>query len=90
MKNTYRYKGYYVYFTSKCLIEAFHVHSGKYKKRSGSAKFFIRANGDTVIASKGRLSDKTVAEIQDYIKSNYRDIYKDWLASGGTPGFYNK
>ncbi len=58
--------------------------------RTVFCKPFLQKGLAKNIASKDRLSDKTIAEIQDYIKSNYRDIYKDWLASGGTPGFYNK
>lgn len=30
---SFRCGEYYVYFTSKCLIEAFHVHAGKDKKQ---------------------------------------------------------
>ena len=88
MKDTYRYKAYYVYFTSHCLIEAFHVHSGKDKKRAGSAKFWIREDGSSVIAKKGKLSDKTLRGIQGFISNNYQLLYKDWIESGGEPGFY--
>lgn len=90
MKNTYRYKDYYIYFTSQCLVEAFHVHSGKNKTRAGSIKLWVREDGSTKLANdnKGRLSDKTIRGIQGFIANNYMTLYNDWLASGGTPGFY--
>lgn len=40
--------GYYLYFTSKCIIECMHVHaSDKRLTEAGSAKFFVKGNGDT-------------------------------------------
>lgn len=39
--------GYYLYFTSHCIIEAMHVHASDRKlTESGSAKFFVLSNGD--------------------------------------------
>ena len=48
MPKYYAFKicGYYLYFTSHCIIEAMHVHaSDKKLTESGSAKFFVKGNG---------------------------------------------
>ena len=40
--------GYYLYFTSHCVIEAMHVHaSDRHLTEVGSAKLFVKGNGDT-------------------------------------------
>ncbi len=40
--------GYYLYFTSFCVVECMHVHASDRKLTEvGSAKFFVKANGDT-------------------------------------------
>ena len=52
MPKYYEFKvaGYYLYFTSYCVIECMHVHASDRKlTETGSAKFFVRDNGDTVI-----------------------------------------
>lgn len=42
--------GYTLYFTSKCIVEAMHVHaSNKKLTEAGSAKLFVFENGDTKI-----------------------------------------
>ena len=42
--------GYYLYFTSFCVIECMHVHASDRKlTEEGSAKFFVKADGDTVL-----------------------------------------
>ncbi len=39
--------GYFLYFTSHSIVEAMHVHaSDKKLTESGSAKFFVKSNGD--------------------------------------------
>lgn len=50
MPKYYEYKiaGYYLYFTSYCVIECMHVHASDRKlTEAGSAKFFVKDNGDT-------------------------------------------
>lgn len=45
MPKYYEFKvcGYYLYYTSHCIIEAMHVHaSDKKLTESGSAKFFVK------------------------------------------------
>ena len=51
--------GYYLYFTSHCIIECMHVHaSDRRLTEAGSAKLFVRSNGDTVLQNRGILTDR--------------------------------
>lgn len=71
--------GYTLYFTSKCVIEAMHVHaSDKALTENGSAKLFVYDNGDTRIERMGQVNEKDMAKIQRYIKNNYIEMYKRW------------
>lgn len=73
--------GYYLYFTAKYIVEAFHVHASDSKlTEEGAAKFFVREDGSTLIQKKGTLNDKEIRKIQDFIKDNYKDMYKTWLS----------
>lgn len=90
MPKYYEFKvgGYYLYFTSKCIIEAMHVHASDSKlTEAGSAKFFVKSDGDTVLQKRGRLSDRDIKIIQVFIKENYKDMYKTWAALS-KEGFY--
>ena len=59
--------GYYLYFTSKCIIECMHVHaSDKRLSEAGSAKFFV--------------NDLDVRKIQGFIKEHYIEMYDLWSA----------
>ena len=81
MPKYYEYKvcGYYLYFTAKCIVEAFHVHASDSKlTEAGSAKFFVWEDGSTLIQKKDTLSDKEVHKIQQFIKENYKDMYRTW------------
>ena len=47
MPKYYEFKvcGYYLYFTSKCIVEAMHVHASDSKlTEAGSGKFFVKLN----------------------------------------------
>ena len=80
--------GYYLYFTSHCVVECMHVHaSDKKLTESGSAKFFVKSNGDTVIQHRGILTDRELNQIQAFIKANYLDMYKKW-AEKSNSGYY--
>lgn len=80
--------GYYLYFTSHCVVEAMHVHaSDRRLTETGSAKFFIKSNGDTVVTEKGLLKDKEVRIIREFIKANYKEMYLSW-SKMSTQGFY--
>lgn len=80
--------GYYLYFTAKCIVEAFHVHASDSKlSEEGSAKFFVKENGDSEIQKSGILSRQELNIIQKFIKENYKDMYKKW-SSISDEGFF--
>lgn len=80
--------GYYLYYTSHCLIECIHAHaSDKKLTEQGSAKFFIREDGSTVVAERGILTDVEIRKIQRYIKKHYMEMYAIW-SEDSTNGFY--
>lgn len=80
--------GYYLYFTSHCVIEAMHVHaSDRHLTEVGSAKLFVKGNGDTEVKVRGRLTDKELRIIREFIKDNYKDMYLKW-ASMSNNGYY--
>ncbi len=90
MPKYYEYKvaGYYLYFTSFCVIECMHVHASDRKlTESGSAKFFVKDDGDTVVQNRGLLNDIELRKIQGFIKENYREMYLKW-ALYSDEGFY--
>jgi hypothetical protein len=92
MPKYYQYKvaGYYLYFTSKCIVEAMHVHASDRKlTESGSAKFFVKENGDTVLQEQGILTDQEVRKIQEFIKERYKEMYQKWSEYSVT-GFYGE
>ena len=65
MPKYYEFKiaGYYLYFTSYCVIECMHVHaSDRRLTEAGSAKFFVRDNGDTVLQERGILTDREISQ----------------------------
>ena len=65
--------GYYLYFTSHCVIEAMHVHaSDRRMTEAGQAKLFVRGNGDTEVKERGMLTDKELRIIREFIKGNYK------------------
>ena len=76
--------GYYLYFTSKCIVEAMHVHASDRQLDEGSsAKFFVKSDGTTVIQNKGVLKDRELIIIQKFILKNYKDMYEFWKSFGG-------
>ena len=90
MPKYYEFKvaGYYLYFTSFCTIECMHVHASDRKlTESGSGKFFVKDNGDTIIQNKGILNDWEVAKIQAFVKNNYKEMYLKWSRYSEN-GFY--
>ncbi len=80
--------GYYLYFTSHCIVEAMHVHAGdKQFTEALSAKFFVKSDGGTVVQSQGSLTDKEMRKIRQFIKENYMDMYSTW-SKMSKQGFY--
>ena len=85
-----RIADHYLYFTSQCVVEAMHVHaSDKKLTEYNSAKFFVRADGTTVLQKRVDLTDKQIRIIEKFIEANYLDMYKTWKDFGGKD-FYNK
>lgn len=65
-----------------------HAHaSDEDLKESGSAKFWVKANGDTQVAEKGMLKDREIRNIQKFIKEHYEEMYKKWQQRS-KKGFY--
>lgn len=80
--------GYYLYFTSKCIVECMHVHaSDSNLTEESSAKFFVKENGDTVLKNKGILKEKEISRIKAFIKKNYIQMYEKW-SSISDRGYY--
>lgn len=86
----YMVAGYYLYFTSYCIIECMHVHaSDKKLTEEGSAKFFVKENGDAVLQNQGRLNDREIVKLKKFIKKNYREMFLKW-SEYSKNGFYQK
>lgn len=80
--------GYYLYFTAHCIVECMHVHaSDRRLTEAGSAKFFVKSDGEAVLQNKGQLNDREVRVIQSFISENYKEMYLKW-ASMSDNGFY--
>lgn len=90
MPKYYEYKvaGYFLYFTSKCIIECMHVHaSDSALTQSKVAKFFVKENGETQIENRGDLTQIEIRKIQAFIKENYKEMYQYWQKFS-EEGFY--
>lgn len=90
MPKYYEFKvaGYYLYFTSFCVVECMHVHASDRKlTEAGSAKFFVKGNGDSILQNRGILTDREISKIQAFIKENYEDMYHKWVQYSEN-GFY--
>ena len=81
--------GYYLYYTSFCIIECMHVHASDTRlSESGSAKFFVKSDGSTVVQKQGVLSDIEFRKIQGFIKEHYLEMYELWKTDSDND-FYN-
>lgn len=82
--------GYVLYYTSKCVVEAMHVHaSDKNMTKSKAAKIWVYDNGDTKVHTQGIVSNSDMAKIRQYIKNNYKAMYERWRKDSDN-GFYQK
>ena len=82
--------GYYLYFTAHCIIECMHVHASDRKlTEAGSAKFFVKSNGDTIVENQGMLTDREMRKIQAFIKDNYKEMCLKWSEMSEN-GFYGQ
>lgn len=92
MPKYYEFKvcGYYLYYTSSCVIEAMHVHASDRKlTEAGSAKFFVKNNGDTTVERMGILNEREVRKIREFIKQHYKEMYLIWQIASDN-GFYGE
>lgn len=65
-----------------------HVHASDRKlTEAGSAKFFVKENGDSILQNKGILNDRETRKIQIFIKNNYQEMYLKW-SQYSKKGFY--
>ena len=67
MPKYYEFKvcGYYLYFTAHCIVECMHAHDSDRKlTEGGSAKLFVKSNGDTVVQNRGILRERELKKIQ--------------------------
>lgn len=86
----YQIAGYYLYYTSHCVIECMHVHaSDRRLTEGGSAKLFVNSDGSTVVQNKGSLTDREIRIIQKFISINYLEMYEKW-AQDSANGFFNQ
>lgn len=65
-----------------------HASDGRLTE-TGSAKFFVRANGDTELQHRGKLSGREIGIIQKFILKNYREMYLKWRENSHE-GFYGE
>lgn len=69
---------------------AMHVHASDRKlTEAGSAKFFVKRNGDTTIEKQGQLNEREIRKIREFIKKNYKEMYLKWSQLAET-GFYGE
>lgn len=67
-----------------------HVHASDRKlTEAGSAKFFVKSDGETAIEDAGILSDREIRVIREFIKDNYKEMYLKW-AEKSDNGFYGE
>lgn len=79
MPKYYEYKiaGYYLYFTSYCVIECMHVHASDRKlTEAGSAKFFVKDNGDTLVQNRGILNERDTKNSGVYQTELPRNVFE--------------
>lgn len=80
----YKVADHILYFTAECIVEAMHVHaSDKKLTEKNSSKFFVKADGETVLKKKGDLTNRQITIISKFIKENYLEMYKTWKEFGG-------
>lgn len=86
----FKVAGYYLYFTSFCIVECMHVHASDGKlTEGGSAKFFVKSNGDSVVKNRGILNNREITKITEFIKDHYQEMYIRW-SQYSDKGYYEK
>jgi hypothetical protein len=66
------------------------IDNNAYRKltEAASAKFFVKANGDTIVQERGILSDREIRKVREFIQLNYQEMYLKW-SQYSKNGFYN-
>jgi len=83
--------GYFLYFTAHCIIEPIHAHASDSKlSEGGSAKIWVKENGDTVVANHGTISSHDMATIRKFIKDNIESIKRTWTDFMGYVEYLDK
>lgn len=71
----YKIAGYYLYFTSKCVVECMYVHASDSElSRKGAAKFFVKEDGTSVLQNKGSLTDLIMSST--YLHMEAKEIWR--------------
>jgi len=87
----YKVAGYFLYFTAHCIIEPIHAHASDSKlSEGGSAKIWVKENGDTIVASYGAISHRNMSVIRQFIKDNIESIKKTWTDFSGYVEYTSK
>ena len=86
---TYKIANCFLYFTAHCVGEPMHVHASLNSdlNENGSAKFFVKENGDAIYTKMGGLDVRKIKIIQKFIKNNINSMYKRWRLYSNQ-GFY--
>lgn len=58
-------------------------------QKAGSAKFFVKSNGDTTVEKTGMLNEREIRKIRKFIKLHYKEMYIRWQQTADT-GFYGE
>ena len=67
-----------------------HVHASDRKlTEAGSAKFFVKSNGDSVLQNRGILTDRDISRISEFIKDHYQEMYLRW-SQYSDKGYYDR
>lgn len=67
-----------------------HVHaSDRRLTEAGSAKLFVKADGDTIVQNKGTVSESDMRKIRKYIKINHVVMFEKW-AEYSKHGYYGE
>ena len=86
----FKVAGYYLYYTMECVVECMHAHaSDSGLTETGSAKLFIKPDGDTIIQHQGSVSDVDIRKIQRWIKLNHETMFKQW-SKDSKHGYYGE
>jgi len=88
---TFKVAGYFLYFTAHCVIEPIHTHASDARlSEGGSAKIWVKENGDTTIANHGAISHRNMSVIRQFIKDNIDSIKKNWVDFAGYVEFLDQ